>query len=662
VTQILQADPLGDCEAGDAGMFVQDVNAWSSLAYVAVGVVIAAVVVRRRVAPVFLALAAAAVAEGVGSVLYHGRGGDAARIVHDGALTAMLGFIAGWHVARMRPGRAAAGALVGLGLGAVAGVAGGASSAAVTNAFVGAATVLIAGSEVLARRRRLPAIWNAGTLALVAIALLSWILGRSGSPVCDAGSWVQPHGLWHTLSAVVALAWLDRAAAASQPEAPPRLWRRATDRAFGVLAVLLTHAFHRSVDVSGRGRIPAGRPLLIVANHGNGFVDPIVVTSVLRRLPRFLAKAALWKVVVVRPLLSAAGVLPVYRSDDGDRAGANRSVFAACHRELAVGATVAIFPEGTTGDRAGLDRVRAGAARIALGAVATAPDLAIVPIGLAFESRVQTRSRAVVIVGDTLDAAAFASRRLDGDGEPDRDDVRTLTASIRRALEEISPEFASVEEREIFRAAARAACDADRRRGAASFGEVEVVARRLAAASGAARDRVAQAYRRYATHLQLSGITDEQLGPRTTTAGRVALAAVVAAVVGSFVFTATLIHLPALVLTVGASGAVHSTATKGTVRMLVGLFSGLATWIVAGVVLGDGIGALVAAVTVAAGGALALAVWAPLTRAASLVWGRLRARDRGSLIGPVFAARTAVVDAVGAALAEPPVLPIRGGG
>jgi 1-acyl-sn-glycerol-3-phosphate acyltransferase len=658
---IRQADEFGDCEAIDSGVIGQDVNAWSSLAYVAVGVVIAGLVVRRRVAPVFLALAAAAAAEGVGSVLYHGRGGDAARILHDGALTAMLGFIAGWHVARVRPGRAAPGALVGLAVGAVAGVAGGASSATVTNAFVGAATVLIVGAELLARRRRLPAIWNAPMLALVGLALVSWILGRSASPVCDAGSWVQPHGLWHTLSAVVALAWLDRAAAAADPQHPPRLWRRATDRVVGLLAIVLTHAFHRSVDVSGRRRIPAGRPLLIVANHSNGFVDPIVVTSVLRRLPRFLAKAALWKVVVARPLLGLAGVLPVYRRADGDRAGDNRSVFAACHRELAGGATVAIFPEGTTGDRAGLDRVRAGAARIALGAVATAPDLAVVPIGLAFESRIQTRSRAVVMVGEALDAADFAHRPVDGDGEPDRDDVRALTDSIRRALEEISPEFGTVEEREIFRAAARAACDADRQRGAASFGDVEVVARRLAAAPEAARQRVGEAYRRYATQLQLSGITDEQLGPRTTTAGRVVVAAVVAAVVGSFVVTATLIHLPALALTVGASGAVHSTATKGTVRMLVGLFSGLATWIVAGVVLGDGVGALVAGLGVAAGGALALAVWAPLRRAASLVWGRLRARDRGSLIGPVFAARTAVVDAVGAALAESPLLPLLGG-
>jgi 1-acyl-sn-glycerol-3-phosphate acyltransferase len=118
---------------------------------------------------------------------------------------------------------------------------------------------------------------------------------------------------------------------------PPRLWRRATDRCIGLLATVLTHAFHRSVDVVGRDRIPAGRPQLVVANHGNGFVDPIVVAAVLRRLPRFMSKAALWKVPVARPFLGLAGVLPVYRSADGDRPGDNRSVFAECHRELAGG-------------------------------------------------------------------------------------------------------------------------------------------------------------------------------------------------------------------------------------------------------------------------------------------------------------------------------------
>ena len=61
--------------------------------------------------------------------------------------------------------------------------------------------------------------------------------------------------------------------------------RRGTDRAVGLLAVVLVYVFHRSVDVRGRSMLPTDRPVLIVANHGNGFVDPIVVAAALRRLP-----------------------------------------------------------------------------------------------------------------------------------------------------------------------------------------------------------------------------------------------------------------------------------------------------------------------------------------------------------------------------------------
>ena len=95
------------------------------------------------------------------------------------------------------------------------------------------------------------------------------------------------------------------------------------------------------------------------------------------------------------------------------------------------------------------------------------------------------------------------------------------------------------------------------------------------------------------------------------------------------VAAAALIHLPALVLVLGATGAVRSTATKGTVRMLVGLFGGLATWIIAGVVLADGAGAWIAGVTVVAEGALALDRVDAVNRSCPHVWGRLRVPEPG---------------------------------
>ena len=637
-----------DCEVRDDWFLEQDVNAWSSLAYVVAGVVLAVQVARHRLPTAVYALAAVVVAEGVGSVLFHGSAGDLSQFVHDVALIGALGFIAGWHAGRL-VGATDRGSIVGLVVGLVTASVLWAVAPGATNATVAVAVVVIVATSVWARRRGLVGVWSPAVLVLGVVAVAMWAFGSPDSALCNTDSLFQPHALWHVLTAVLALAWVDSAYAASDPEHAPRMFRRFTDRTIGMLAGGLVLGFHRSVDVAWRERFPSDRPVLVVANHGNGFVDPVVVAAVLGRLPRFLAKAALWKVVIARPFLGLAGVLPVYRSADGDRASNNTSVFEACHRELAQGATVAIFPEGTTGDRAGLDRVKSGAARIALGALPTAPDVVIVPIGMAYESKVETRSRVAVMFGEPIPVVDFVGRGLGPDGEPHHDDAHALTAQITASLQAVSPGFADVEEREVLRAAARIERSDARHR---SFADTEVVARRLATAPAEARQAIVDAYRIFATRLQLIGITDDQLRPERVSPARVALSVSALVFGGSIVVAATLIHLPAiLVITIG-TGLVRSTATKGTVRLLLGLVTMLLTWIIAGAWFGDGWSAVGYAVAVAIGGLVALVVWAPLRRQFRVFVGMVRVRDRAGLLGPVSEARSHVAALVRATIGD----------
>lgn len=639
------SEATSDCELRDDWLLEQDVNAWSSLAYVAAGLVLAWEVRRARLPRAVYGLAAISVAEGFGSLLYHGAASDFGQFLHDVPLIGALAFVAGWHVGRLRD-RADRGSLVGLAVGLVVSSAVWALAPGATNIAVGVTVAVIVVASVLARRRSMKAVWSWPLLGLGAVAIGMWALGTPDSPACRAESWLQPHGLWHALTAIVALAWVDRAYAAADPDRAPRLFRRFTDRTIGLIARGLVLAFHRSVDVRWRDRMPRDRPVLIVANHGNGFVDPVVVAAVLGRLPRFLAKAALWNVVAARPLLWLAGVLPVYRSADGDRSSNNASVFDACHHELAQGATVAIFPEGTTGDRAGLDRVKSGAARIALGSLPTSPNLVIVPIGMAFESTVETRSRAVVMFGEPIAVADFAGVGLGPDGEPDRADAAALTTRITDALERVSPQFADLDEREILRAAAREECSDATGHVDASFGASEVVARQLAAASPAARQRVIAAYRDFATRLQLLGIESRQLRPDRVSLGRLVLSAIVLLVAGSLLVTVTAIHLPAIFVVVVGTGLVKSTATKGTVRIMLGLATLLITWIVMGMWFGDGWSAVAAGIAVAVGGGVALVVWPPVVRQTVSLLGRIRLRDRIGLVPPVIEARSTLVKSV----------------
>lgn len=647
----VDSETAADCEVRDDWNLQQDANAWSSLAYVAAGLILAQEIRRGRLPRAVWGLALAAVAEGFGSLLYHGAASDVGQFLHDVPLIGALGFVAGWHAGRLA-GRSDRGSLIGLVVGLAVSAAIWALAPGATNIGVAAAIAVIVASSLVAHRRGLAGVWTLPMLVLGATAIASWILGTPDSPVCNADSWLQPHSFWHVLTAIMTLAWVDLAYGAERPDSAPRLFRRFADRTIGLLARGLVLAFHRSVDVEWRERLPRDRAVLIVANHSNGFVDPVVVAGVLGRLPRFLAKHALWKVVAARPFLALAGVLPVYRTADGDRAIDNESVFAACHRELARGAVVAIFPEGTTGDRAGLDRVKSGAARIALGALATAPDLVIAPIGMAFESRVETRSRTVVMFGEPIVVADYVGDGTGADGEPDRHDAAILTAQITRSLEAISPTFATVEEREILRAAAREERSESTGRAAPSFGPTEVVARRIAKADTASRQRVMDAYRVFATHLQLIHVTARQLRPERVSLFRLAVSAVALVLAGSLLVTITLIHVPALAIVVAGTGAVKSTATKGTVRLLLGLVTMLATWSIVGAALGDGWSAVAYALAVAIGGAVALVVWPPVIRQASILVGRLRVRDRVGLMPPVVEARSHLVEAVRASIGE----------
>ena len=61
--------------------------------------------------------------------------------------------------------------------------------------------------------------------------------------------------------------------------------------------------FFRNVQVKGLENIPAGGPLVIVSNHPNTILDPIVIGRFIHRKIFFLAKASLFRSKITRWLL-----------------------------------------------------------------------------------------------------------------------------------------------------------------------------------------------------------------------------------------------------------------------------------------------------------------------------------------------------------------------
>jgi glycerol-3-phosphate O-acyltransferase/dihydroxyacetone phosphate acyltransferase len=158
----------------------------------------------------------------------------------------------------------------------------------------------------------------------------------------------------------------DRVYLAS-PTTVSNLIRMTADRFMGAVARLVLEIFFREVEVVGAERIPAGRPLVLVANHVNGLIDPLLLLGPLPVMPRFLAKSTLWKIAPVRPFLDLAGAIPVYRrQDEGSNPskfdpGKNAETFTRAEELLAKGGALALFPEGTSHSDPSLKPLKTGA-------------------------------------------------------------------------------------------------------------------------------------------------------------------------------------------------------------------------------------------------------------------------------------------------------------
>lgn len=297
--------------------------------------------------------------------------------------------------------------------------------------------------------------------------------------------------------------------------------RRLADRLVRLIARASTFGWFRAVEVTGLGRIPRTGPVVLVANHHGGFVDPALLVAAIPRPVRFLAMASLFRILPLRPLLAFAGAIPVSRVQDakGDGAGTARNVnaFAACFAHLREGGAIGIFPEGQASDESRLLPIRTGAARIALGAHSRgAMGLRIVPVGLIYEDKQRARSRAYVRVGEPieLDSDLATNPSIPPD-ETDRDAVAALTRAIEERMTDAAIDFRSAEQRSALRLAANVALRWDHGdpRGRPPVGEIERLADRLSEAPEAAEAAIRSAALEYRDGLAAAAVSDAVVAP-----------------------------------------------------------------------------------------------------------------------------------------------------
>jgi 1-acyl-sn-glycerol-3-phosphate acyltransferase len=402
------------------------------------------------------------------------------------------------------------------------------------------------------------------------------------------------------------------------------LTRRRLDGFVEQLARLLASLFFREVSVEGRETIPRGVPLVVVANHHNSLVDPLLLFATLGVQPRFLAKSTLWELPGIRSLLDLAGAVPVYRrQDEGVDLARNDETFTRCFDELAAGGTIALFPEGISHDAPGLAPLKTGAARIVLGAMRERGVTAtrILPVGLTFDEKGIFRSRVLVRVAEVIDPTQWLRA---AEHDP-REAARSLTEAIARALARVTLNYPSHEEASLLERASELFATRDRELPA-RLALAEAFALRRAAITGYERLRArdperAQAMRArlaaYAARIEALGLRDEHV------AARYPREEVLAYAVGSAALLFWWLPLAALgtffnwipYRLVGiAAGRARSQDLPATLKLFGGFFVFPIAW---------ALWALLAGLAFGAGAALATLVLAPATG-----WYAMRFQER----------------------------------
>ena len=195
---------------------------------------------------------------------------------------------------------------------------------------------------------------------------------------------------------------------------------------------LVLRVFYRRIEAAGLARIPAAGPTILVLNHPNGLMDPLLLLCLSPRPVAFLAKSPLFTMPFVSLFVKAFDSIPVYRPQDADAdVRRNRETFAKARELLKRGGVLALFPEGVSHDEPRLMPLKSGAARIALGAASEGP-VTVVPAGLTYEARDIFRSGALLRIAEPFTVEPIP---LDEKGEPPRTAVKALTERLRLALE-----------------------------------------------------------------------------------------------------------------------------------------------------------------------------------------------------------------------------------
>jgi 1-acyl-sn-glycerol-3-phosphate acyltransferase len=180
-------------------------------------------------------------------------------------------------------------------------------------------------------------------------------------------------------------------------------------------ANLIIRLYYRKFYVNRLDQIPKDKPLLIVSNHPNGFLEPIVMACLFPIDLHFLVRGDLFENKALRWLLVSTNQVPIYRFKDGIAAlRNNQKTIEKTIEVLKQNKAVIIFAEGSTDATWHVRELKKGMARMAFQCLDGSPDLDlhILPIGVTFQELDKPGTDVILNAGKAFSVRQFYSKNV----------------------------------------------------------------------------------------------------------------------------------------------------------------------------------------------------------------------------------------------------------